>query len=90
MLRDMSMKIFFNKTVNENGLSFEEDFYEIRFDVAPLGSPVSNFSFCSDSTEANSSNNSKDIHFSKNDKDILINKNTKDIYTHENLIDNRY
>ncbi|WP_278329369.1 hypothetical protein [Clostridium intestinale] len=41
------MKIFFNKTVNENGLSFEEDFYEIRFDVAPLGSPVSNFIFCS-------------------------------------------
>ena len=86
----------FKKTTNENELSFEEDFDESGFDVVPLGSPVSNFSFCSDSTEANSSNNSKDthlnknIHFDKNDKDILVNKNTKDIYTHENLIDNRY
>ena len=71
----------FKKTVNENELSFEEDFDESGFDVAPLGAAVSSFSFCSAATEADSSNNSKDI---------LINKNTKDIYTYENLIDNRY
>jgi len=61
----------FKKTTNENELSFEEDFDESGFDVVPLGSPVSNFAFCSDSTEANSPNDSKDI---------LINKTNKDIY----------
>ena len=72
----------FKKTVNENELSFEEDFDESGFDVVPLGSPVSNFSFCSDTAEEDSS---KNIHFNKNAKDILFNKKTN-----EKLIDNRY
>ncbi|QLY78104.1 hypothetical protein [Clostridium intestinale] len=60
----------FKNTVAENKLSLEEDFDERGFDVDPLSSPVSSFSFCSNSIEANIFNNFKDVHFNKTYKNI--------------------
>lgn len=72
----------FKKTIAEDELSFEEDFDESGFDVAPLGTQVSSFSFCSDATEADNSNN---IDFNNNTKDILFTKQAN-----KKSMDNRY
>jgi len=72
----------FKKTIVEDELSFEEDFDESGFDVAPLGTQVSSFSFCSDAAEVDKSNNTD---FNNNTKDILFTKQAN-----KKSLDNRY
>lgn len=66
------LKKNYKKSVTQNELSFEDDYEESCFNIAPLGTPISSFSFSNDAVEVTNSTNSTDVLFHKQDTEKLI------------------